>query len=64
MRNKEARAVWVGIVVFYVIAVSTAIILDISFNWGLIAGVKILAIIHILLVSGIVVSLVTKRKQE
>lgn len=64
MRNKQARAVWVGIVVFYVIAVFTAIALDISLNWGLIAGLKILAVIHILLVSGIAVSLVTKRKQE
>jgi hypothetical protein len=64
MRNKQARAVWVGIIVFYVIAVSTAITLDISLNWGLIVGLKILAVIHILLVSGIVVSLLAKRKQE
>ena len=64
MRNKQARAVWVGIVVFYVITVSTAIVLDISLNWGLIVGLKILAVIHILLVFGIVVSLLAKRKQE
>jgi len=64
MRNKEARAVWVGIVVFYVIAVFTAIVLDISLNWGLIAGLKILAVIHILLVFAIVASLAMKRKQE
>jgi hypothetical protein len=64
MRNKQARAVWVGIVVFYVITVSTAIVLDISLNWGLIVGLKILAVIHILLVLGVVVSLVTKREQE
>ena len=64
MRNKEARAIWVVIVVFYAVAVSTVIVLDISLSWGLIVGLKILAVIHILLVFAIVVSLVTKRKQD
>ena len=64
MRNKEARTVWIGIFVFYLLVVSTAVALDISLNWGLIVGLKILAVIHILLVLGVVVSLVTKREQE
>ena len=64
MRNKEARTVWIGIFVFYLIVVSTTVALDISLNWGLIVGLKILAVIHILLVLGIVVSLVTKREHE
>jgi hypothetical protein len=64
MTNKKARAVWVGIVVFYAVAVSTVIVLDISLHWGLIVGLKILAGIHILFVFGIVASLVTKRKQD
>jgi len=64
MRNKEARAIWVGIVVFYAVAVSTVVVLDISLNWGLIVGLKILAVIHILLVIAIVASFVRKRKQE
>jgi len=64
MRNKEARAIWVGIVVFYAVAVSTVILLDISLSWGMIVGLKILAVIHILLVFAIVASLFTRRKQE
>ncbi len=64
MTNKKARAVWVGILVFYAVAVSTVIVLDISLHWGLIAGLKILAVIHILLVLAIVASLGMKRKQD
>ena len=64
MRNKEARAIWVGIVVFYAVAVSTVIVLDISLSWGLIVGLKILAVIHVLLVFAIAASLFTRRKQE
>jgi len=64
MRRKEARTIWIGIIVFYAVAVSTVIVLDISLNWGLIVGLKILAVIHILLVFGIGASLVRKRKQD
>ncbi|MFC1762414.1 hypothetical protein ACFL6U_10090 [Planctomycetota bacterium] len=64
MRNKKARAVWVGILVFYAVSVATVIVLDVSLHWGLIVGLKILAGIHILFVCGIVASLVTKRKQD
>jgi uncharacterized membrane protein YhaH (DUF805 family) len=64
MKNKTARAFWIGIVVFYAVVVSTVIVFDISLHWGLIVGLKILAVIHILFVFGIVASLVTKRKQD
>ena len=64
MRNKEAKAIWVIIVVFYAVAVSTVVVLDISLHWGWIAGLKILAGIHILLVLSIVASLGMKRKQD
>jgi len=64
MREKKAKAFWIGILVFYAIAVCTAIILDIALHWGLIVGLKILATIHILLVFCVVTSLATKRKQD
>ncbi|NQV35314.1 MAG: hypothetical protein HQ515_21650 [Phycisphaeraceae bacterium] len=64
MRNKKARGVWVGILVFYAVTVSTVIVLDVSLHWGLIVGLKILAGIHVLFVFGVVASLVAKRKQE
>jgi uncharacterized membrane protein YhaH (DUF805 family) len=64
MRKKKARAFWIGILVFYAIAVCTAIILDIALHWGLIVGLKILAVIHILFVFCVVASFATKRKQD
>ena len=64
MREKKAKAFWIGILLIYVIAVSTAIILDIALHWGLIAGLKILAVIHILLVFFVVTSIAAKRKQD
>ena len=47
MREKKARAVWIGIIVSYAVAVGAAIVLDIALHWGLIVGLKILAVIHI-----------------
>jgi uncharacterized membrane protein YhaH (DUF805 family) len=64
MRDKKARAYWIGIVVFYAVSVSTVMILDLSLHWGLIVGLKILAGIHILLVLGIVLPLGAKRKRD
>lgn len=64
MSNKKARTVWIGILVFYVLAVCTVIVLDISLHWGLIVGLKILAVIHILLVFCVVASLAIKRKHD
>jgi hypothetical protein len=64
MKKKGARTIWIGIIVFYAVAVSTVIVLDISLNWGLIVGLKILAVVHILLVLGIVASLATKQNQD
>lgn len=63
MRNKKARAFWVGILVFYAVTVSAVIVLDISLHWGLIVGLKILAGIHILFVFGVVASLAIKRNK-
>jgi uncharacterized membrane protein YhaH (DUF805 family) len=64
MRGKKAKAFWIGILLFYAIAVCTAIILDIALHWGLIVGLKILVAIHILLVFYVVTSLAAKRKQD
>jgi hypothetical protein len=62
MRNKKAKAFWIGITAFYVVAVSTVIALDVSLHWGLIAGVKILVLVHILVFASIVSDLGRKRK--
>jgi uncharacterized membrane protein YhaH (DUF805 family) len=64
MREKKARAFWIGILVFYAVAVCTAIILDVALHWGLIVGLKILAVIHILLIFCVVASFATKRKKD
>jgi hypothetical protein len=63
MSSRKSRTVWIGILAFYVLAVCTVIVLDISLHWGLIVGLKILAVIHILLVFFIVASFATKREQ-
>jgi uncharacterized membrane protein YoaK (UPF0700 family) len=59
-----ARSVWIGILVLYAVAVFIVIVLDIALHWGLIVGLKILAVIHILFVFGVVASFFTKRKQD
>jgi uncharacterized membrane protein YhaH (DUF805 family) len=64
MREKKARAFWIGILVFYAIAVCITIILDIALHWGLIVGLNILAVIHVLFIFCVVTSFVTKRKQD
>ena len=64
MRNKKTWAFWIVIVAFYGVVVSTVIVLDISLHWGLVVGLKILALIHILLIAGIVTSLRMNRKQD
>jgi len=64
MRKKKARAFWIGIIVSYAVAVSTIIILDIALHWGLIVGLKILVVIHILLFFGVVASFAAKGKQH
>ena len=64
MRKKKARAFWIGIIVSYAVAVGTVIILDIALHWGLILGLKILAVIHILYVSCVVASFAAKRKKD
>ena len=48
----------------YAIAVGTVIVLDIALHWGLIVGLKILAVIHILFLFFVVTSFATKRKQD
>ena len=60
---RKAKTVWIGILLFYAVAVSTVIILDIALHWGLIVGLKILSGIHILFVLCVVASLATKREQ-
>ena len=64
MREDKARAFWIGIVVFYAVTVCTVIILDIALHWGLILGLKILAVIHILFVFCVVTSFAAKRKHD
>jgi hypothetical protein len=64
MSEKKAKAFWIGILIFYAIAVFTAIILDIALHWGLILGLKILAIIHVLFVVFVVTSFATLRKKD
>jgi hypothetical protein len=64
MREKKARAFWIGIISSYAITVISVIILDIALHWGLILGLKILAVIHLLFVFYVVASFTTKRKQE
>jgi len=64
MKEKKARAFWIGIIVSYVVAVSTVIILDIALHWGLIVGLKILAVIHVLYIFCVVTSFAAKRKQD
>ena len=64
MRQKKARAFWIGIILSYIIAVGTVIILDVALHWGLILGLKILAVIHILYIFCVVTSFAAKRKQD
>lgn len=64
MREKRARIFWIGIIVSYAIAVGTVIVLDIALHWGLILGLKILLVIHILFVLCVVTSFASKRKQD
>ena len=64
MKEKKAKAFWIGIIVSYVVAVSTVIILDIALHWGLIVGLKILAVIHVLYIFCVVTSFAAKRKQD
>jgi len=64
MREKKATAFWIGLLVFYAIVVCSVIILDIALHWGLILGLKILAVIHILFIFFVVTSFAKKRKQD
>jgi hypothetical protein len=64
MREKKAGAFWIGLLVFYAIVVCSVIILDIALHWGLILGLKILAVIHILFIFCVVTSFAKKRKQD
>jgi hypothetical protein len=64
MRKRKAKAFWIGILVFYAIAVCSAIILDIALHWGLIVGLKILVVIHILLIFCVMTSFAKKQKQD
>ena len=64
MREKKAKAFWIGILVFYAIVVCSVILLDIALHWGLILALKILAVIHILFVFFVMTSFATKRKQD
>ena len=64
MRAKKVRTFWVGIVVVYAAVVSAVIVLDVSLHWGVIVGLKILAVIHILFLFFVVTSFAAKRKQD
>jgi len=64
MKEKKARAFWIGLLVFYAIVVCSVIILDIALHWGLIVGLKILAVIHILFIFYVVISFAAKRKHD
>jgi len=64
MRNERARAVWIGILASYALMVTTVVTLDVSLDWGIVVGLKILAVIHILLVLGILAAFGVKGKQD
>lgn len=64
MRNEKARAFWVGILVLYVVIVATVVTLDVSLDWGVVVGLKILAVIHILLLLAILAAFGVKRKRN
>ncbi len=64
MQSKRARTVWVGILASYLLMVAAVVALDLSLDWGFVMGLKILAVIHILLVLGIMAAYGVKRKQD
>ena len=64
MQSKRARTVWVGILASYLLMVAAVVALDVSLDWGFVVGLKILAVIHILLVLGIMAAYGVKRKQD
>ena len=64
MKNEKARAVWVGILLLYVFMVGTVVALDVSLDWGFVLGLKILAVIHILLILGIMTAFGLTRRED
>ena len=64
MRNEKAKAVWIGILASYALMVTMVVTLDVSLDWGIVVGLKILAVIHILLVLGILAAFGVERKQD
>ncbi|MBT3275461.1 MAG: hypothetical protein HN368_20060 [Spirochaetales bacterium] len=61
IKKKKARFYWIGIVILYLIIIATIIALDFALHWGLIVGVKILALIHAFLIVGLVACYAKKR---
>jgi len=64
MRNGKTRALWIGILALYVLIVAAVVTLDVSLDWGVVVGLKILAVIHILLLLAILAAFGVKRKRN